>query len=177
YAHMRNDQDTTNDFYQALNQKAESLLTLFSSTMSFIVPEILSMDETTIDQFLKENEDLQLYKKVLDDISSQRAHILSEKEEALLSEASEPLDAAFNTFGMLSNADIRFPEIIDDEGEKTELTQGRYINFMESKNREVRKGAFHAMHDTIGSYINTFASRSEERRVGKECDDIWIIEE
>lgn len=158
YAHMRNDQDTTNDFYQALNQKAESLLTLFSSTMSFIVPEILSMDETTIDQFLKENEDLQLYKKVLDDISRQRAHILSEKEEALLSEASEPLDAASNTFGMLSNADIRFPEIKDDEGEKTELTQGRYINFMESKNREVRKGAFHAMHDTIGSYINTFAS-------------------
>lgn|SRR5690625_2542553 len=158
YAHMRNDQDTTNDFYQALNQKAESLLTLFSSTMSFIVPEILSMDETTIDKFLKENEDLQLYKKVLDDISRQRAHILSEKEEALLSEASEPLDAASNTFGMLSNADIRFPEIKDDEGEKTELTQGRYINFMESKNREVRKGAFHAMHDTIGSYINTFAS-------------------
>lgn len=158
YAHMRNDQDTTNDFYQALNQKAESLLTLFSSTMSFIVPEILSMDETTIDKFLKENEDLQLYKKVLDDISRQRAHILSEKEEALLSEASEPLDAASSTFGMLSNADIRFPEIKDDEGEKTELTQGRYINFMESKNREVRKGAFHAMHDTIGSYINTFAS-------------------
>ena len=158
YAHMRNDQDTTNDFYQALNQKAESLLTLFSSTMSFIVPEILSMDETTIDKFLKENEDLQLYKKVLDDISRQRAHILSEKEEALLSEASEPLDAASNTFGMLSNADIRFPEIKDDEGEKTELTQGRYINFMESKNREVRKGAFQAMHDTIGSYINTFAS-------------------
>src|SRR5699024_5238201 len=141
-----------------LNQKAESLLTLFSSTMSFIVPEILSMDETTIDKFLKENEDLQLYKKVLDDISRQRAHILSEKEEALLSEASETLDAASNTFEMLSNADIRFPEIKDEEGEKTELTQGRYINFMESKNREVRKGAFQAMHDTIGSYINTFAS-------------------
>src|SRR5699024_11512970 len=89
-SNIRNYQDTTNDIYQALNQKAESLLTLFSSTMSFIVPEILSMDETTIDQFLKENEDLQLYKKVLDDISRQRAHILSEKEEALLSEASEP---------------------------------------------------------------------------------------
>src|SRR5699024_7656336 len=115
-------------------------------------------DETTVDKFLKENEDLQLYKKVLDDISRQRAHILSEKEEALLSEASEPLDAASNTFVMLSNADIRFLEIKDDEGEKTELTQGSYINFMESKNREVRKGAFHAMHDTIGSYINIFAS-------------------
>src|SRR5699024_6628724 len=112
-------------FYQALNQKAESLLTLFSSTMSFIVPEILSMDETTIDQFLKENEDLQLYKKVLDDISRQRAHILSEKEEALLSEASEPLDANSSTFGMRSNEDIRLPEIKNYEGKKTELTQRR----------------------------------------------------
>src|SRR5699024_5587242 len=101
---------------------------------------------------------LQLYKKVLDDISRQRAHILSEKEEALLSEASEPLDATSSTFGMLSNADIRFPEIKDDEGDKTELTQGRYINFMEYKNREVRKGAFHAIHDTIGRYITTVAS-------------------
>src|SRR5699024_11639398 len=120
-----------------------------SKTISIIVTEILNMEETTIDQFLKENEELQLYKKVLDDTSRQRAHILSEKEEALLPEASEPLDAASSTFGMLSNADIRFPEIKDDEGEKTELTQGRYINFMESKNREVRKGAFQAMHDTI----------------------------
>src|SRR5699024_11224743 len=99
-----------------------------------------------------------LYKKLLEHIYKKRAQTKSEKEEALLSKASETLDAASNTFGMLSNADIRFPEIKDDEGEKTELTQGRYINFMQSKNREVRKGAFHAMHDTIGSYINTFAS-------------------
>src|SRR5699024_1308173 len=127
-----------------------------------IVPEILSMDETTIDKFLKENEDLQLYKKVLDDISRQRAHILSEKEEALLSEASEPLDAASNTFGMMSNADIRFPEIKDDKGEKKEQMQGNYINLIESKNREIKKGSFHAMHDTISSYINTYASTLTE---------------
>src|SRR5699024_11797987 len=75
YAHMRNDQETTNDFYQALNQKAESLLTLLSSTMSVIVPEILSMDETTIDKVLKENEDLQQYKKVLNNIYRKRDHI------------------------------------------------------------------------------------------------------
>lgn len=158
YAHMRNDQDTTNDFYQALNQKAESLLTLFSSAMSFIVPEILKMEESKINQFLEENEDLQLYKKTLNEISRQRAHILSEEEEVLLSEAAEPLDASSNVFGMFSNADLRFPEIKNDSGEETELTQGRYISFMESKNREVRKGAFKAMHGTLESYKNTFAS-------------------
>src|SRR5699024_12676570 len=89
YAHMRYDQDTTNSAYQAMNQKAESVLTTASSNMSFIVPEILQIDEETINGFLNEHKELQLYKKTLDEIYIQRKHILSYKEEVMLSEASE----------------------------------------------------------------------------------------
>lgn len=158
YAHMRYDQDTTNSFYQALNTKAENILTVASSAMSFIVPEILEIDEEKLQQFLEENEDLQLYKKVLDEISRQRPHVLSHKEEALLAEASEPMDSASNTFGMLNNADLTFPNIKNDQGEDVQLTHGRYISFLESDNRDVRKGAFEAMHNTYGKFKNTFAS-------------------
>src|SRR5699024_6146941 len=75
YAHMRYDQDTTNSFYQALNTKAENILTTASSAMSFIVPEILEIEEEKLQRFLEENEDLQLYKKVLDEITRQRPHV------------------------------------------------------------------------------------------------------
>src|SRR5699024_3833308 len=109
YAHMRYDQDTTNDFYQALNQKAESVLTIASSHMSYIVPEILQIDENTLQKFLDEKVELQQYKKTLDEITRQKAHILSEKEEYLLSEASEALQTPSQTFGMLNNADLKFP--------------------------------------------------------------------
>lgn len=158
YAHMRNDEDTTNDFYQALNLKAENLLTLFSSHMSFIVPEIIQIDEERLAKFLQEKPELQNYKKTLDEISRQRKHVLSEQEEVLLSEASDALGNSSQVFGMLNNADLTFPSIQNEKGEEVDVTHGRYIGFMESKDREVRKSAFHSMYDTFGKYRNTFAA-------------------
>ncbi|MFC4559331.1 oligoendopeptidase F [Virgibacillus kekensis] len=158
YAHMKSDQDTTNSTYQAMNSKAENVLTLASSSMSFIVPEILSADEEKLRGFLQGKEELQLYKHTLDEISRQRPHVLSEKEEALLAEASEPMSTPSNTFGMLNNADLTFPTIKNEDGEEVDLTHGRYIGFLESKDRSVREAAFKAMYETYGKFKNTFAS-------------------
>ena len=158
YAHMRYDQDTTNAFYQAMNQKAESILTIASSNMSFIVPEILQIDESRLKAFLEEKKELQLYQKTIDEILRQKEHVLSEREEYLLSEASEPLQTPSQTFGMLNNADLKFPFIKDENGEEVELTHGRYVRFLESQDRSVRKAAFEAMYDTFGNFKNTFAT-------------------
>src|SRR5699024_4604456 len=158
YAHMRYDQDTTNSKYQAMDSKAENILTIASSSMSYIVPEILAMDEEKLRGLLNENEDLKLYEHVLDEINRQRPHVLNESEEALLAEASEPMSSASNTFSMLNNADLSFPTIKNEDGEDVELTHGRYIGFMESSDRDVRKSAFKAMYETYDEFINTFAS-------------------
>lgn len=158
YAHMRYDQDTTNSFYQAMNGKAENLITLASSKMSFITPEILKLDEETLAQYLKEHKELNLYKHTLDEINRQRPHVLSEKEEALLAEASEVTDSTSQTFSMLNNADLTFPAVEDEDGNEVDLTHGRYINFLESKDQRVRHDAFKAMYETYGNLKNTFAS-------------------
>ncbi|RCW69744.1 oligoendopeptidase F [Saliterribacillus persicus] len=158
YAHMRYDQDTTNTFYQAMNQKAEMVITQASSAMSFIVPEILTIPEDKLTKFIEENKGLQAYRHTLDEINRQRPHVLSEKEEALLAEVSEVTDNAAQTFGMLNNADLTFPSVKDEEGNEVDLTHGRYINFLESKDGRVRRDAFKAMYDTFGSFKNTFAS-------------------
>lgn len=158
YARMRYDQDTTNSFYQALNSKAETLLTLASSSMSYLVPEILTIDEATLDNYLKEKEELRLYEHTLKEITRQRDHILSEKEEVLLAEASEPISSSSQTFSMLNNADLTFPSIQDENDEEVDLTHGRYIGFLESANRRVREDAFKAMYQTYGKFQHTFAS-------------------
>lgn len=158
YAHMRYDQDTTNSFYQRINAQAENVITVASSKMSYIVPEILEINEATLKQFLQEEEGLQGYQKTLDEITRQRPHILNKREEAILAEASEPLGTASQTFGMLNNADLTFPSIKDEDGEEVDVTHGRYIRFMESQDRSVRKAAFQAMYETYGAFKNTFAS-------------------
>ncbi|SDM59736.1 oligoendopeptidase F [Fictibacillus solisalsi] len=158
YAHMRYDQDTTNSFYQGLNDRASNLATQVGSSLSFAVPEILSLPEETIDSYIKENKDLGLYKHALDEINRQRPHVLSQEEEALLADVSEVTASPSTTFGMLNNADLKFPVIKDENGEEVEVTHGRYIRFLESGDRRVREDAFRAVYGTYDKFKNTFAS-------------------
>lgn len=158
YAHMRYDQDTTNSVYQALNDRATNLYSQAASSLAYIVPEILSIPEENLQSFLQENKELGVYEHALEEITRQRSHVLSEAEEALLAEASEVMNASNSTYGMLSDADLKFPCIQDEDGEEVEVTHGRFIHLLESDNRRVRHDAFHAVYETYGKYKNTFAS-------------------
>ncbi|WP_413379681.1 oligoendopeptidase F [Alkalihalobacillus sp. 1P02AB] len=158
YAHMRYDQDTTNSFYQGLNDRAKSLASQFGQAVSYIVPEVLSIEKEKVEAFLNEHSGLQVYRQMFNELNEQREHVLSEAEEAILAQASEVMGTASNTFGMLNNADLKFPSITDEDGEEVEITHGRYIRFLESSNRQVREDAFKAVYQTYGSYQNTFAS-------------------
>lgn len=158
YAHMRYDQDTTNSFYQGLDDRIKNLYSQAGSALAFIVPEILAIAEEKIKGFLQEKEDLKLYEQALEEINLQRPHVLSAEAEALLAQAGEVMSSPSNTFGMLNNADLEFPTIKDENGEEVEITHGRYIRFLESEDRRVREDAFKAVFKTYGSFKNTFSS-------------------
>ncbi|RIW35259.1 oligoendopeptidase F [Bacillus salacetis] len=158
YSHMRYDQDTTNSYYQGLDDRAKTLYTQLSSSFAYLVPEVLAIEESQLNSFLEQNKDLQLYKHALEEINLQRPHILTAEQEALLAQASEVLGASANTFGMLNNADMEFPSIKDENGEEVEITHGRYIRFLESDDRRVREDAFKAVYKTYGKFQNTFSS-------------------
>lgn len=158
YAHMRYDQDTTNSFYQSMDDKIKNLYSEAASVLAYIVPELLAEDEAKIAGFLEEKKELQLYKHSLEEINLQRPHVLSAEQESLLAQASEVLGASSNTFGMLNNADLEFPSIKDENGEDVEITHGRFIRFLESDEQRVRHDAFKAVYKTYGKFRNTFAS-------------------
>ncbi|RDI47759.1 oligoendopeptidase F [Falsibacillus pallidus] len=158
YSHMKYDQDTTNSTYQGMDDRAKNLYTQISSAFSYVVPEILSIDEEKLTKFVEGNQDLQQYKHALEEINLQRPHVLSSEEEALLAQAGEVFMASSNTFGMLNNADLEFPSIEDENGEEVEVTHGRYTRFLESADRRVREDAFKAVYSTYGKYRNTFSS-------------------
>lgn len=162
YARMRKDEDNAREQYQELEDRAQGLVAEAGAALSFIVPEILAVDDDTLSAFLKSGE-LTLYRHHLEDIIRLKEHILSDKEEEMLSLAGEVLQAPENLFAMLSNADLTFPDITDENGQEMALTYGRYQQFMQSQDRRVRRDAFEGMFSAFHSFRNTFnASLSSE---------------
>ncbi|QSZ27977.1 oligoendopeptidase F [Aceticella autotrophica] len=161
YAKMRKDEDNSNGKYQALADRAMTLNIQVLSATSFIIPEVLSIDETAIKDYLDRNTELGVYKHFLDDILRYKPHVLSDKEERLLAETGIIAQAPGNIFKMLNNADIKFPIIKDDDGNDVELTHGNFIKFMESRNRDVRYNAFNGMYNTYKNFINTYSSMTD----------------
>ncbi|PLS34061.1 oligoendopeptidase F [Carnobacterium maltaromaticum] len=158
YAHLKNDQDTTNSEYQAMYDRANNLATKSSEAISWFEPEVLEIPEETLAKFFQENKKLDIYRHFIDQMTSSRAHILSANEEALLAGAGEIFGASSRTFSVLNNADIQFPVIKDEEGNDIQLTHGVYGQLMESTNREVREAAFKNLYKTYEGLKNTFAS-------------------
>lgn len=157
YANMKHHEDTADPTYQALSEKAKKLSVEVSEALSFITPEILSLSAEQL-QALVDDPQLAFYKRTLEEMVRQKAHVLSKPEEALLAQAGNISQAPGTIFGMLNNADMKFPKIKDENGEEVELTHGRYIQFLESKNRDVRKAAFEAMYATYAKQKNTIAA-------------------
>ncbi|WP_028984015.1 oligoendopeptidase F [Sporolactobacillus terrae] len=158
YAHMKNDENTANATFQALHDRASSLAAVAGSKLAFIVPEILAIDPERLNQFVEGNTSLQLYRHALDEIIRTRPHVLDSEKEALLAAAEEVTDASSTTFGMLNNADLKFPTIKGEAGQDVEITHGRYGTLMESENRQVRKATFEGVYKTYGAFKNTLAS-------------------
>ncbi|MCQ2011647.1 oligoendopeptidase F [Sporolactobacillus sp. STSJ-5] len=158
YAHMKSDENTANATFQALNDRAGNLAAVAGSKLAFAVPEILAIDPKTLNSFIDSSKDLQLYRHALDEIIRTRPHVLDSEKEALLAAAEEVTDASSTTFGMLNNADLKFPTIKGEDGEDVEITHGRYGTLMESENRQVRKDTFEGIYKTYGAFKNTLAS-------------------
>lgn len=158
YANMKLHEDTSNNLYQGFADQAQSLMVSLSSASSFIIPEILSIDNKTLTQFLDSNQDLKVYSQYLSNITRQKSHILSPEIEQLLAQASELADAPDNIFSMFNNADIKFADIKNEKGEYVELTKGRYVSFLESTDARVRRDAFEALYASYSSQKNTLAA-------------------
>lgn len=157
YANMKHHEDTAEPTYQALSDKSKKLSVETSEALSFITPEVLSLTDKELDALVS-NPALAKYRHTLEEMRRQKAHILSKGEEALLAQVGNVSQAPGTIFSMLNNADLKFPKVKNEDGEEVELTHGRYIQFLESKNRDVRSAGFKAMYETYGKLKNTLAS-------------------
>lgn len=158
YAHLKQDQDTSNDKYTGFESRAHQLIIKISSAWSFLVPEILQIDEDKLQSFIETNDNLKRYEFDLKLINEKRPHILDAEQERLLTEAQDALSTPSNVYGMFSNADLEFEDAVDKDGEKHPLTQGTFIKYLESDDRELRQSAYNNLYKAYGAYNNTLGS-------------------
>ena len=158
YANQRLHENTDNAVYQNLASRAQSLLVEMSERTSYIEPEIMGLPEGTIEKYLQENGELRVYGQYFENMIRQKAHVLPGEMEKLLASAGELAESPKDIFSMFNNADIRFPKITGEDDTDVEVTHGRFISLLQSKDQRVRKDAFEALYGVYEKFRNTLAA-------------------
>lgn len=158
YASQRSHQDMGNAFYQDMADRAQILMVQVGDGTSFVEPELLEIPGEDWQRFLEEEPGLALYRRYMEEKQRKKAHILSKEMEGVLARASEMGQSSQNIFMMFNNADLRFGMIRGEDGTEQELTQGRYVQFLESRDRRVRREAFERLYAAYDSFRHTLAA-------------------
>lgn len=158
YARMRFDQDTTDSTYQTMSAKIGSLGVKIGAASAFVEPEILSYSKELLEAAEKENERTAYYGRKIEEMLRGQEHTLDAEKEELLAAAGDMAEAPDDIFSVLMNADMKYPDIVLEDGTHLPLTNSTYISYMESPDRAVREGAFKTLYGQIASLKNTFAA-------------------
>lgn len=158
YAQRKSDEDTRVAKYQDMTNRLEMLYVQIAGAAAFVTPEILSIDDGAFEGFFNTCPDLELYRRSLERIRRQREHILSEAEEKIMALTGEMQGTPDTIFSMFNDADLKFPDAVDSDGNVHQITHESYVPLMQSSDRELRKSAFKSMYETYGSFKNTSAA-------------------
>lgn len=158
YALCKRDEDTRVSKYQDMANRLDILMVEISGASAFVTPELLSISDETLEKFYAECPDLELYRRALDKIRVQREHILSENEEKIIALTGEIVNSPDNIFSMFNDADLKFPDACDKDGNPHQITHESFIPLMRSEDRVLRKSAFDGLYHTYESFKNTSAA-------------------
>ena len=158
YATMSSAVDTGNQQGAAMNGKALSALAQVGAAMSFVDPELLSVGEANLRQWLKEDSRLGLYEHYIHDLFRRQSHVRAAEVEELLGMLRDPFGTVRSTANMLANADFQFKPARDSQSKKVELTQSTFDAILNGSDRQARHTAWENYNDKYLEYKNTLAS-------------------
>lgn len=158
YATMSSDVDTSNTHYLGYVAQVQTLASQFEATIAFLNPAILQISEEKMAQFISEEPRLTDYAHLLEQITRKRPHTLSAQEERLIADAGDALSTSENTYNVLTNSDMEYGYVQNEDGEMVQLSDGLYSLLIQSQDREVRQNAFAVMYATYDQFKNSLAS-------------------
>ena len=158
YASCKSDQDTGNGTYQDFRGKAMGTYVAVLSACAFATPEIMAIDDDTLNLFYAAQPELLGYQRSLYQIRRRKAHILSPECEKLLAAAGEMADSPDRISSTFRDADLTFPPVVDSQGRERTLTDATYIPMLMGSDRALRKTAFETYYGRMNECRNTFAA-------------------
>ena len=158
YCMRRADEDTRDSACQAMTGQFISKVVAIGAACSFDTPQIMALPEQTLEGFYQDCPELERYRRYLTDLRRRKEHTLSEQEEKLLAAAGEMAQAPDAIYGAFADADLKFPDAVDAQGQPHPLTQGTFVLLEESPDRQLRRSAYENMYDTLAGYANTTAA-------------------
>jgi len=162
YAQLRSAEDTRNQEYQAMSAKASSLGSAASSAISYLNPELQSLTEEAVGEFVDEEPALADYEHYLDDVLRMKPHTRSAEVEEVLADLSEVTDAPSEIYSMLTNADMTYGVVEDPDGEEMEITQANFTKLQTNPDREFRRRVHETFYDEWEDVRNTVGTSLEK---------------
>ncbi|MBO5870541.1 MAG: oligoendopeptidase F, partial [Clostridia bacterium] len=158
YANCKGDEDTANSFYQDFRGKAMSTYVAISGAGSFATPEIMAIPDDVLEGFYKDEPELETYRRSIYQIRRRAEHVLTPECELILASAGEMADGPDNIGSTLRNADMKFPNVTDKDGNELPLTGGTFVPMLESEDVDFRKQVFETYYNRLGEFKNTIAA-------------------
>lgn len=158
YASMSSAVDATDQQAAGMNSKATSALARVSAATAFVDPELLSVGETRLREWLEADPRLKLYEHYFNDLYRKQAHVRNAEVEELLGMLPDPFNSTKSTASMLANADFRFKPARDRQKKKIKLTQSTYNSILHGTDRKARRTAWKHYNDRYLEFRNTLAA-------------------
>lgn len=157
YASLLCDEDTSINKNIELKEEINNLSSEVINATYFIEPNILKMNYSDIEKFYLKNEKLKEYERYLQEMFRYKEHTLSDIEEKLLANLSKTFGNNYETYELLKDSDMIFPNFMVNNIEY-ELDNSKYCLYIEDDNREIRKEAFNTIYETFKQYKNVYAN-------------------
>ena len=157
YSSLKNSEDSSNN--ENLSRRAEltNLLTKVHEAASYINPEIQTIPDDKFQRFL-DDPLLTSWKISLSKLRRYKPHTLSEPEERLLTLGAPVIHGHSETFSQLTNVDMKFGALINEDGQEVALSQSTYLSFLHKKDRDLRRRAFHQFYQEFDDHKYSLAS-------------------
>lgn len=161
YANQKSHEDMGESKYQDMAGRAQNLMVKYQMQSAPVTPAIMKIGRKKISEYTEADNNpngLPLYKRYFELIFRKEEHILDADKEELLAGVNDLSETPSDIFAMFNNADIRFDDITDKNGESHQLTHGKYTAYLRSKDRTLRENAFKELYEKYGNYRNTLAA-------------------
>jgi oligoendopeptidase F len=159
FASLTYDEDQRDNQANARRQQVQILFAKASQASAWFNPELLAIPLQTVQRWMSESSELNVYRFAIEDLYRQQEHVLDEKGEHLLSLVSRFSSSPNDAYAALSTADVRHPVVRLSSSVEVTLSYGQYRAILATnRNQADRANAFAAYHRIFEANVNTYAS-------------------